>query len=346
LHQRRKAQIEIHFNWIFVLLIGGVILFFFFTVIGNQKKQADVEIASDLVGSLDSVFSTITSNPDTVDSFPFIRANLEFLCDIDENQMMTSHYFIQGVGPVDTRYTAIYSPAKLEGSNITSWTQTWKIPFETTVITYLANERTLFLFIIDAEGEPLLKLYNELPRQFKKTRVTSGDISTFQIKGYDRYIIITEKSVVPPPVIADKAYTRIVTITDTTELDEGTVKFSHKGTTTSPIPYYSKQLFWGAVFAEDEQAYYCNTYKALSRLKQLSSIMSARSTAMQVQITDVQCQSFYTSAITSFTNLATLDLKLYPESLEYIPNTIKTEQESLIQQEKYARRVHECPYIY
>ena len=41
----KRAAIEVQFNWIFILIIGGIILMFFFGIVKSQKTVSEKKIS-------------------------------------------------------------------------------------------------------------------------------------------------------------------------------------------------------------------------------------------------------------------------------------------------------------
>jgi len=43
---KKKGVIEVQFNWIFILIIGAIILFFFFSIVKTQKTVSEKKIST------------------------------------------------------------------------------------------------------------------------------------------------------------------------------------------------------------------------------------------------------------------------------------------------------------
>ena len=74
---KRNAAIESQFNWIFVLVVGAVILIFFITFINNQRKNSEILTASDLLTHFDSIARGATVSIGTIYDID-IPSNIEF----------------------------------------------------------------------------------------------------------------------------------------------------------------------------------------------------------------------------------------------------------------------------
>lgn len=338
-HQKR-AQLEIHFNWVFILIIGGVILGFFVTVINNQQKRSTTEEATELVETLDSVFNTINTNPDTVEVFDITNAEVEFTCETGLSQ-----YYIQGAGPIDTRSEVIFTPNTLRGDSITTWTQTWHAPFETTVLTYIANDKTIFLFIVDNPDNSIAQLYHEMPDEFIKKALSPAQLVVYDTKGYDRYIIITNDDALQAPnSIKEHAHIRVITTNDLEGHYPITAKH-YKGNTLqveNNLQILTRPLVWGAIFAEDKEFYECNLYKAVKRLIFVSDIMGRRAEAIANELVATRCYDFFSDAATELNTMASRTPNTNAATITAISSSI--EELTVIQQ--LIERGPICPRLY
>ncbi|PIZ49746.1 hypothetical protein COY28_06090 [Candidatus Woesearchaeota archaeon CG_4_10_14_0_2_um_filter_57_5] len=51
----RRAVIEVQFNWIFILIVGGLLMGFFFSIINKQKQAADMRLAQDTLAQIELI---------------------------------------------------------------------------------------------------------------------------------------------------------------------------------------------------------------------------------------------------------------------------------------------------
>lgn len=341
LMQHKKAQLGMQFNWIFVLVIGAVILGFFITVIKNQERRSTAEQATDLVETIDTLFVTISSNPNTVETFSIRNAELEFLC--EEGQ---SRYYIQGAGPVETTYKPLFSAETLRGSSITTWTKAWNAPFEAGTLTYIADDLTLFLFIpeLGVTNGNIAKLYNELPTSFNKEIVTPDVVSAYKPTGYSRYVIITTEDVIDDglvlPTMIKEPHYRIIPGEQAADLDDVfDLDFDSEGSTS----VFTKDLLWAAIFSHDAAYYECNTEKAIKKLTHLSNVLHDRTDALVDVYTDSRCFYFLNDARTPLNNLASITVT---DPFHTQLNTINTQKEELEIIQGLIQRGPLCPYIY
>lgn len=339
---KKQAQLQLQFNWIFILIVGVVILGFFFTIINNQNKKANVENAQDLIETLDSVFNTIYINPNTVNTFHITKVRVDFACEEG-----LSEYYIQGVGPIDTSKDIIFTPSTLRGNNIITWTKEWNVPFEAGVFTYMANDATAFVFVNISEH--IWDLYQELPEEFEKTIFT--DILNAQtgiplITGYDRVVVILDGTINNhndfQPFItlsnvggSSGVYTREIDITN------NKIRFDQQQTKVKP--YYTEEMLWGAIFTDDEISYDCTVDKAVEKMTRVAYVLKERNEKLAEELTNSLCNDFLNWAITDLEDLiqGAKNWK-YPDYWE----PVQEAREDLEDDQAVLLRGYRCPNIY
>jgi len=339
-----KAQIEIQFNWIFVLIVGAIILAFFFIIITNQQEQATIEGAHALIQRLDTIFTTISKQPNTVETFTIPDATIEFMCEEDLSQ-----YFIQGAGPIPTPNDIIFTPARLRGTSIITWTKEWSLPYDTATFTYMATERTLFIFTTNNPTDDTNKLYNDMPEDYRKVLVPLADLSTSIPRGYDRYVIIaaathetTVETFLQTFEEREKTVARIIRPSSEGVESYGDVIFipGINPSRREERHYYLAPSLWGAIFTEDENTYDCTMNKALKRLHIITSILEKRSSMIQRELRLTPCYTQLSLLTTTLQTILTNSNDLNnAEALYNAKNTLE-------QQATDTLRGYKCPYLY
>ncbi len=204
---KNKGQVEISFNWIFVLIAGGLILFFFITFIVNQREASMEELGRRVQDRFDSIFTIIQQTPDSVQSFDHIATELEFMCEEG-----VQSYMVRGSSAVtfiDSQI--IFSPRYIGDSRLVAWTRNFRGPYPVTPVLYLSDDRNMFYFIDDGENGFVRDLFNRFPDAFQKELIRE-DNPGLEDKGYDFYTIIfsdDSRSEFDVTLLPDDSYTRI-----------------------------------------------------------------------------------------------------------------------------------------
>lgn len=142
-HHQRKAQISMQFNWIFVLVIGAVLLAFFFTAIKSGSKSSEQKISVSLAKHFDTILFTTGQTPGTLKTYETPLVTLHFICD-DTNGFY--NYKVGDLKVRDTKYDVLFAPEELTGKSIITWTQKWKVPYSVGTFMYVTNKDQLYIF--------------------------------------------------------------------------------------------------------------------------------------------------------------------------------------------------------
>ncbi len=339
-HLPKQAQMEVQFNWVFILLVGVVILGFFFTIISNQNKKANVENAQDLIETLDSVFNTIYVNPNAVNTFHISKARIDFAC-----EQGLSEYYIQGTGPVDTSKDIIFTPNTLRGNTIVTWTKEWEVPFEAGLFTYMANDMTLFIFVNDSTSIGIVEdLYLEMPDAFEKIMVEPSSVETTiqGIKGYDRLVVIKSGDVPLSGIVIggpSGVYTRTLTTSGGNELISSVI-FDED--TNKRVYYYTREMLWGAIFTDDDTSYGCTIDKAAAKMSYVARVLQERDEAIAQELLNTNCYNYLSPAALELKTIA----DDAPDWRTTYWNSVLRARNNLERDQQLLLRGYRCPNIY
>ena len=76
----RKAQVETQFNWIFILIVGAIILAFFTYIVIKQKAASDAKIAGKISQQLNTILVGAKVSSGTVQDIPTPEVSIHFTC--------------------------------------------------------------------------------------------------------------------------------------------------------------------------------------------------------------------------------------------------------------------------
>src|SRR3989344_3370187 len=79
----KKGQIEVTFNWVYVLIAGAVIILFFVGIAVKQKASSERALSSDVVRIMESIFTSAGVSEKTkniIDVSGLSEYTLQFSC--------------------------------------------------------------------------------------------------------------------------------------------------------------------------------------------------------------------------------------------------------------------------
>ena len=284
----RKAFVEVQFNWVFVLIVGAIILIFFVSIVNSQKKQSDKNLAFDVLSNIDLILSSGLTVPKTGQIFDMPR--LEF--DSDCNSLTVFGVTRQFPDKI------VFAPSKLKGLKLVVWSQDWNVPFKVTNFLYITTSDVRYIFVKPTgDASKVELLYNNTPN-ITKDLVT--DLSGLVDKNNYKIRIVYFGSEIPtnPQLPSSSFITKMANEDVTAVLVNPTGKYVNfykkngNNFVQSGNNYYYLEdpSIYGAIFAENEEVYVCSMEKAFKRLYYVSKILSERETALKSAYGGSICQ--------------------------------------------------------
>ena len=109
----KRGQVQITFNWIYILIAGGLILLFFAGIIVRQQSLAEERLAGNVVNTLETIFTAAGVSEKTknfLDTSGIADLTLEFTC---EEGVGRYGLLEQGISVQDS-VLPLFAPAQLQ----------------------------------------------------------------------------------------------------------------------------------------------------------------------------------------------------------------------------------------
>lgn len=266
-----KAQIDIQFHWIFILIVGAIILSFFVGVAIWYKDIQEQKSAATVVTTLDTLFLFAKESPKTARYTETPKIDLTFTCSATDCTAYGCASSFSGGGiSRATETEVLFTLERLEGTDMITWALEWKLPYKITNFLYLTNNRVRYVLVYDEEHSSLEIAVNSLLAEnsyLTKETIKIKSVADFSLvdkqDDFVRIVAFLDEGTLPESVIAsalgerDKKETQWdVVYVDGTE-DAGTIMYE-EGT----VSYIGLPLLIGALFSADADFYSCNVQKA------------------------------------------------------------------------------------
>ncbi|PIZ51459.1 hypothetical protein COY27_03650 [Candidatus Woesearchaeota archaeon CG_4_10_14_0_2_um_filter_33_13] len=138
---KKKAQIAVTFNWVYILIAGAVILLFFIGIVVKQKSISEENLATDVVRVMESIFTGAGVSEKTknfVDISGLADYTLFFGCSEG-----VTEYGISGKGkPVQNNIDPIFAPLELKDTVLVLWSLPYKLPFKVIDFTFVSSRKS------------------------------------------------------------------------------------------------------------------------------------------------------------------------------------------------------------
>ena len=154
----KKGQIEVSFNWIFILIAGAVILLFFVSLVNTQREKSDRSIALTIKTELKSILTGAALSESRELDIDLPKIHLKFICeyyecdnfDTSDNPSCYSQYEIGQTGiNQQTPSQILFAPSEISGKKILTWAIPWNVPFYVTNLLYITGTNVKYLFVND-----------------------------------------------------------------------------------------------------------------------------------------------------------------------------------------------------
>lgn len=332
----KKAVVEVQFHWIFILIVGAIILLFFTTIILKQKAVSEERLSVDVLNSMDSILTGAIISPQTLHSIDAPNVDIEFTCE---------DYSIGRFSKTLGKYV-VFSPDLLRGREIMPWALPWDTPYRVTNFLFLTTDNLKYV-VVDNPSETLdnviyeeLKVTKQLVSNMDAVKPTNnykikfiffdgGDLNTFTV---------------PDLGILDKDITAINIKPNPSAQKFGEIDFYKKQgayfADKKTSYYLTNASLYGAIFAQDKEAYECVMEKALERLNLVTRLQKARAQELTGYVSN-PCPALYNSAAGTMDNLLLYSGEFTEQSI----GGLYANSQDLIRL-NLAAQLKSCPLIY
>lgn len=270
-----KKGFAIVFKYMFVAIVGVVILGFFINISRQQFQLGSYKSSTEIAATIDDALEAFSTAPEQADkNFDFGRS-LKFY--VNKNADKSTNFCNQlsvDQGQAVTYSKIIFAPSTLESNSINIWTKTWFFPFKVGSFFYISSPRIKYHLVYDASTEIIVnQLYSEIPRRFNVERNAINTISNLanaEAPNFDlvKFVFFNTQ---PNIAVNEKVNTLKVTFDQGSD-KQGTLEFNNGPSTF----FLSKEMLYGAIFAGSKNSYECSRNLALTKLKFVAGVYSGK----------------------------------------------------------------------
>lgn len=286
----KKGNVEVQFNWIFILIIGAMILVFFGTLIYKQKNISETKTTHEILSKLDVILSETSSTTKTLKKIEMPNVEITF-------NYADGTYLVGGQRQ-ELKGRFLFAPSVFSGDFIVAWTRSWNLGFDIVTFVYLTSPTVRYYLVAD-ENEFAVEVNSTIERRSEERSeenlirmdlITPAQVASLQDKGYDkvRLIFFNQEPKVPSNFV-DKGKTEISAlkvVEDESDPNHGTVTFYRKTSAgfvadaDSTFNYLGREMLYGAIFVDDKLAYDYLFNKAMDKLEILAKIYELKADAL------------------------------------------------------------------
>ena len=284
----KSGQIEVTFNWVYILIAGAIILLFFIGIVVKQKTVSEERLAIDVVDLMDSIFtgaSVSEKTKQTIDTSGLADYTLFFDCSEG-----VSEFGIKGqAAREENSIQPLFAPHELQTSRLLLWSLPYYLPYKVIDFLFVTSINTKY-FIVGNDPEFVSEFLNAT-EGFNVEYVSALDYPNLDPEGNYQVRIIDfggtfNTQPIPSQLAAmdDNKITLVALLDNSKKVNyyqkenqawkwlnrkEGPIQIVSLGGERDAAKY-------AAIFAADDKVYKCNMGKAFQRLQYLTEIYGGK----------------------------------------------------------------------
>ena len=266
----KKGAIEIQFNWIFVLVIGAIILIVFSSIITRQKNLSESSKNVLILNNLDAIISGSESSTGTINTIKIPETTIEFKC----NQYSIASFSKQ------FQVMNIFAPSLLHADRLVTMTLDFSLPFRISNIVYLTSPNYRYILVGNTEISNHIKKI--MPNEtFTASYDSIGNVK-FLGEEKSRFIFfdnfIADGQSLAPNLREYIALQddKVTALNIKGDLEKGEIEFFEKSNDKfikkGSSNYVKKETLLGAIFSDNVELYNCvlnNVFKKINIVSQI-----------------------------------------------------------------------------
>jgi hypothetical protein len=314
----KKAQTQVQFQWVFVLIAGAIILAFFVSLSVWYKSSQELKLEDTVVLKLKSLFTTAMESPRTAMPLQIPEMNLKFSCDFLSCRGHSCASEFSGGGVSSAIETdVLFAHTNLKSNMLVTWSLPWAVPFPVTNFLYVTNDKMRYILIhsLNPDDIRLAGLVNDELQQnsyLNKQFISQEELNSLENFNEDFVRIVYFGNNLPSSLRAELDALYAGNDFDILQVywdealngpgnaNENTGDLLFEGE-TSPMYYAGIPQLIGAIFSPSGPVYQCNMFKTVFKL--LTVAKNYRNAAeyytLELPEDKVYCGSYYETMIAS-----------------------------------------------
>ncbi|MEK6899509.1 MAG: hypothetical protein AABX05_00130 [Nanoarchaeota archaeon] len=275
----KRGQVEVTFNWIYIVIAGAVILLFFFGIVMKQKQVSEEQLSGEVVQIMSSILTGAGVSEKTknvIDASGLADYILYFDCidGVSEFGIKSQPARTQnGIDP-------IFAPKEVQSSRIVTWSLPYHMPFK--VIDFLFIIPSNVKYIITGSDAKFIDEFLNSTEGIDREFTLNPQNANVQGKKQVR-IIYTDSLIVPGTGVPASLSSFLDVDVSAVSFNGNLINFYQKNgnawkkLNNNPIRLVSlggerDAAKHAAIFSGDDKTYQCNMGKAFKRLDLLLDV--------------------------------------------------------------------------
>ena len=289
----KKGQVEVQFNWIFVLIVGAILLAFFVTIALRQKEASEVGLTADFFINFEKALSGISASKGKtlLYDIPSMELRYDCIAGCDCAAYSGTSRARSTITPFAMNNQIIFSPNHLKGNKLLTLSKDWEYPYRVANFLFITSPEVKYLIEDSTRGSAL---FDELPPEFIEQDQAQQPAFTKELFSVDepitgiqgnykvKFVFFTSDPLTftIPSAALSLPNSDVTAVKITQSGSSGSVSFyvkegnSFKKTGDSYL--FGETTAFASIFAEDLQAYSCMMNRAFKKYATVTSIYSKK----------------------------------------------------------------------
>jgi len=298
----KKAQVTVQFNWIFILIVGAIILAFFVTIAIRQKEASEQGVTANFFINFEKSLSGISAVEGKTLLFDIPKMDLRYDCNsvCDCAAYAGESRARAVIRPFSLNDKVIFSPNRLKGNNLLTISKEWDFPFRITNFLFMTSPEVKYLIENNSQGQII---YDDLPplfivkgqvrqRAIDKQLFTPGEDIEAITGNYKVKFVLFETDPIGldiPSEIVSLANSDVTAV----KIDGKIISFYEKDRVSSDAEFvktgesylFGDATLLAAVFAEDFRSYGCVMNRAFESLNAVAKVYQEKQSIYSKYVT-------------------------------------------------------------
>ncbi|MEK6969881.1 MAG: hypothetical protein AABW48_05630 [Nanoarchaeota archaeon] len=283
---KKKGQVELTFNWIYVALAGAIILLFFVGIVIRQAKVSEEQLSGEVVRILDSILSGASVSEKTKNSVEAGGLS-DYVIYFDCNEGVGEFGLKGKPARMQNSIDPLFAPKEIQSSFILFWSLPYHLPFK--VIDFLFVTAPNVKYYLVGNDEEFVNEFLDSTAGLEQegfNREYVADLNDLKAEGKIKVRVVDVDGLQVPEkgipaglnLFSDEDVSAIAFIGGTNLANfyqkEGNLwkKLNKEPVEIISLDEERNAAKYAAIFTESAELYTCNMKKAFDRLEILTEV--------------------------------------------------------------------------
>jgi hypothetical protein len=302
----KKGVIEVQFNWIFILIIGALILAFFVSIVSKQKDLSEKKTGAKLAYDLETITTGAEVSKGTAQTINMPGLGITFAA-----KDCLRQYTIGG-GTRVYKERIIFAPTLIDGSRLIAWTLPWDIPYRITNFLMITSPNMRYVLVNDDGSQATASFIRSINKTVPNTVFKDIPSGIGSVKDEGNYKVRFVYFSTSPPgsgpsfpnnfqKLKDLAVSALWVQYDPNADRAALIFYKKSGSAfveTGETYSLGRPSLYAAIFTDDYLIYNCNMREAFKKMYFVTKVFENRTKSLSdLMGTTSVCNNYYAEAL-------------------------------------------------